>query len=89
MGKGIFDDPPIVYENTRFQRAGFHDGHHNDLTSYEGYPNDENNAAWDQLLTGKYFVAMPQRHCIKFLMNRRIKSQWVLSEYPRKRTPGY
>lgn len=65
-GKAIFDDPPIVYDDIRFQRAGFHDGRHNDLTSYEGYPNEENNLAWDLLLEGRYFAAMPQCHYTGF-----------------------
>lgn len=67
--KAIYDDPPIVYEDIRFQREGFHDGRHNDLTSYEGYPNEENNAVWDLLLEGKYFAAIPQCQYIGF--------QWI------------
>ncbi|KAE8369713.1 hypothetical protein BDV27DRAFT_152794 [Aspergillus caelatus] len=46
----IFDDIPIRHEMKRFQRAGFHDDRHNDLTEYEGAPNAKNNAAWEKLL---------------------------------------
>ncbi|KAI0520849.1 hypothetical protein F5B22DRAFT_653787 [Xylaria bambusicola] len=48
--EGIFTDIPIVYEYKRFQRAGFHDTKHKDLTLYEGKPNKHNNAAWEHLL---------------------------------------
>lgn len=47
---GIFNDAPVIYEATRFQRAGFHDHRHNSLTPYEGPPNEQNEAAWARLL---------------------------------------
>ncbi|KAL7798029.1 hypothetical protein V8C37DRAFT_418521 [Trichoderma ceciliae] len=46
----IFNDPPVYYETTHFQRAGFHDSRHDSNTEYEGTPNTENDAAWDHLL---------------------------------------
>jgi hypothetical protein len=47
---GIFDNPPVIYRNLTFQRAGFHS--ETDLkTPYEGRPNEENNAAWHRLLS--------------------------------------
>ncbi|KAL0931139.1 uncharacterized protein CTRU02_213874 [Colletotrichum truncatum] len=49
--EAIFDDPPVVYESVRFQRAGFHDHRHYTNTQYEGPPNHQNEAAWDRLLS--------------------------------------
>ncbi|KAI1453925.1 hypothetical protein F4805DRAFT_354269 [Annulohypoxylon moriforme] len=46
----IFDDVPVFYESVRFERAGFHDSRHEELTKYEGAPNAQNNAAWERLL---------------------------------------
>jgi hypothetical protein len=46
-------DAPIIYKLSNFHRAGFHDEAHNISTRYEGRPNSANNAAWDELLSGK------------------------------------
>lgn len=56
---GIFNDIPIVYESTRFQRAGFHDSHHSSLNAYEGAPNEQNNEAWKGLLDGQMLFLPP------------------------------
>ncbi|KAK2008960.1 hypothetical protein LZ32DRAFT_684246 [Colletotrichum eremochloae] len=49
--EAIFDKSPVVYETVRFQRAGFHDHRHNTNTLYEGPPNQQNEAAWNRLLS--------------------------------------
>ena len=51
--EAIYENPPLKYETVIFQRAGFHDRAHDHRTVYEGRPNDENNRAWERLMSGK------------------------------------
>lgn len=50
--EAIYNDPPILYEDVKFQRTGFHDLAHTHRTMYEGRPNVKNNDAWARLMSG-------------------------------------
>ncbi|KAH8198750.1 hypothetical protein TruAng_007070 [Truncatella angustata] len=49
--ENIFHDPPVGWTNLRLERAGFHDSRHAVFTAYEGAPNAQNNAAWNDILS--------------------------------------